>query len=232
MRINAASIKEVVSDQSIPLEARVTTAENDITTIEADITALEAFDTTLGTSAGSNSVGFLQSGTGATNRTVQAKLRDTVSVKDFGAVGDGINDDTEEIQAAVDSISYSNTGYYGEVTGKILYFPAGTYKITAAINVPVNGGLSFFGEGKTKSTVWQSTADANIFNMTGNNFRGEFYGMRLAGNQGQVSGPSKAINIGPNGNQIFVQNCWFNTVGYAIYGYPTSDSNFINQATV
>jgi len=33
--------------------------------------------------------GFTQSGTGAIQRTVENKLKDTVSVKDFGAVGDG-----------------------------------------------------------------------------------------------------------------------------------------------
>lgn len=32
--------------------------------------------------------GFTQSGTGAIRRTVENKLKDTVSVKDFGAVGD------------------------------------------------------------------------------------------------------------------------------------------------
>jgi hypothetical protein len=31
--------------------------------------------------------GFIQSGTGAVQRTVENKLKDTVSVKDFGAVG-------------------------------------------------------------------------------------------------------------------------------------------------
>lgn len=42
----------------------------------------------------SANVGFLQAGTGAVARTTQSKLRDTVSVKDFGAVGDGVTDDT------------------------------------------------------------------------------------------------------------------------------------------
>jgi hypothetical protein len=38
--------------------------------------------------SGSSLVGFLQAGTGAVATTVQAKLRESVSVKDFGAVGD------------------------------------------------------------------------------------------------------------------------------------------------
>ena len=44
--------------------------------------------------------GFTQSGTGAIQRTVENKLKDTVSVKDFGAVGDGVADDTAAVDAA------------------------------------------------------------------------------------------------------------------------------------
>lgn len=51
-------------------------------------------------SLSSNTVGFLQSGTGAVQRTAQAKLRDVVSVKDFGVVGDGVTDDTSAFIAA------------------------------------------------------------------------------------------------------------------------------------
>ena len=68
----------------------------------------------LAASSGSSLVGFLQAGTGAVATTVQSKLRDVVSVKDFGAVGDGVADDTAAIQAAI------NTGFN-------LVFPAGTY---------------------------------------------------------------------------------------------------------
>jgi hypothetical protein len=53
--------------------------------------------------------------------------------------------------------------------------------------------------------------------------------LRLTGNQGQVSGIGKAINISTSGNQIYVKNCWIGTMGYGIYGNPTSDSNYIGN---
>ena len=50
-------------------------------------------------------ISFLQAGAGAVVRTAQSKMRDTVSVKDFGAVGDGVADDYAAAQAAVDYAS-------------------------------------------------------------------------------------------------------------------------------
>lgn len=55
--------------------------------------------------------------TGSASTNVQTKLQQTVSVKDFGAVGDGVADDTAAIQAAVDSGA-------GEVI-----FPTGSYRL-------------------------------------------------------------------------------------------------------
>ena len=51
----------------------------------------------------SSQVSFTQSGAGAVTRTVDSKLKDVVNVKDFGAVGDGVVNDTAAIQAAVNS---------------------------------------------------------------------------------------------------------------------------------
>ena len=53
-----------------------------------------AITTALAASSGSSLVGFLQSGSSPAARTAQAKMQDFVSVKDFGAVGDGTTDDT------------------------------------------------------------------------------------------------------------------------------------------
>lgn len=80
----------------------------------------------------STNVSFQPAGANATYRTVQSKLRDTVSVKDFGAVGNGIADDTDAIQAALNSGATK------------VYVPAGTYRVGI---VYVNSNQEFFGDG-------------------------------------------------------------------------------------
>ena len=80
----------------------------------------------------SASVTYLAAGTGATTRSGQDKLRDRVSVKDFGAVGDGVTDDYAAIMAAINSITYG-TGYY--ISGPAVYFPPGTYYCSQTIQL-------------------------------------------------------------------------------------------------
>jgi hypothetical protein len=46
-------------------------------------------------------IGYTPAGAGAVATTVQTKLRESVSVKDFGAVGNGTTDDTAAITAAI-----------------------------------------------------------------------------------------------------------------------------------
>ena len=68
--------------------------------------------------------------TGAVNRTIYEKLSDMISVKDFGAVGNGTTDDTVAIQAAL-------------TVGGSIWIPTGSYKITADLTISNNTSVVF-----------------------------------------------------------------------------------------
>ena len=104
---------------------------------------LVQFSTASPVSAGStlsSNVQYTPAGTGAVATTVQAKLRESVSVKDFGAKGDGVTDDTTAINAAITFAS-----------NHILYFPKGDYKISSTINFGLM--TSIVGEGPQASRI-------------------------------------------------------------------------------
>lgn len=102
-----------------------------------DPTYSSALATDLAASGGSGLVGHISPGA-TTERTVQSKLREQVSVKDFGAVGNGTADDTAAIQAAID--------YMESIGGGTLWIPLGFYKTTSTLSIS-NGGLRLIGEG-------------------------------------------------------------------------------------
>jgi hypothetical protein len=109
----------------------------------------------------SEQVTFLAAGSGATQRTALNKLRDVVSVKDFGAVGDGVADDTVAFQAAL------NSGAYVHV-----FVPAGTYRITSTINITQQNTLSG-PEGGTQNMqhafiTHDAASSGSLFNVTTN----------------------------------------------------------------
>jgi hypothetical protein len=84
--------------------------------------------------------------TGSTTaRSLEDRFGDVVNVLDYGAKGDGVTDDTNAIQAAL------NSG------NKMIYVPAGSYKLSSNLSVPQ--GVSIKGDGQGVTIFDASTMD-------------------------------------------------------------------------
>lgn len=99
-------------------------------------------------------VSFIQSGTGAVSRTSQNKMREIVSVMDFGALGDNSHDDAAAIQAAVDSVSLGS-----------VYFPPGAYKISTEITITKTSGITLYGAGRDATYIIPTVDHINCFSI-------------------------------------------------------------------
>jgi len=86
--------------------------------------------------------------TGAINRPINEKLAETVSVKDFGAVGDGTTNDTT---AFINALAASNS----------IFIPAGTYLLDS-LTIATNAGKTITGASR-ESTILKATASATKF---------------------------------------------------------------------
>lgn len=110
-------------------------------------------------------------GTAELSQTVETKLRQTVSVKDFGAVGDGVTDDTAAIQAALNAAGTSAVS---------LYFPSAVYNTTGTLSLS-NG-----------NNYWLSGDNAKILTTASSLFSNYGASMYLRGMI--FEGPTNGIN--------------------------------------
>lgn len=125
--------------------------------------SVQGFINKILSSAGSAVVGFVQAGTGAVARFVQDKLREFVSVKDFGAVGDGVTDDTTAIQAAINSLGAG---------GGVVNFPPGVYLISSTIIVNGSSRSNVVLKGIGYSGSWTSSTLGSSIKIANNTIDG------------------------------------------------------------
>lgn len=90
-----------------------------------------------------------------------------LNVKSLGAVGDGVHDDTTAIQNGLNQVAHSASG------PAILYFPAGTYRITNTLNyngtnTSEGNGMGMIGENPATTTLlWDGASGANMLVVNG-----------------------------------------------------------------
>lgn len=123
------------------------------------LTLIQTFETDLANtsdvSKGDALIGFRQAGassnlTGSVGRTVHQKLREFVSVKDFGCVGDGVTDDYANMKLAVASATANSF---------CLFVPPGTYKMNATSAIELDlGKMSMVSDGNVVFDFSGSTA--------------------------------------------------------------------------
>lgn len=129
----------------------------EILTEFSDIFALQTDYTYKGQAAG-YTVQTTPSGTPIT-QSLQSWLDQFATVKDFGAVGDGVTDDTEAINWALYQLFCRESN---PQIRRSLFFPAGVYRVTSTIFIPPYATL--YGEGIDNSIIRldDSTGDSTL----------------------------------------------------------------------
>jgi hypothetical protein len=164
---------------------------------------------------------FLQSWTGAVARGVSSKLADTVSVKDFGAQGDGITDDTTSIQNALNSGAGSiflpcGTYYVGQLSipSRTEFYGQSACSVLKA-KAALNAAVLVLQNGYTERVyVHDFTIDGNASNQSSTSAHGIYF------NNSDLSGAQTSANstIGSNDPRQRIEDVLVtNTAGDGIY---------------
>lgn len=136
-------------------------------------------------------VTYTPPGTGAVARSAASKFGDVVSVKDFGAVGNGVTNDTVAIQAAL------NSGATG------IYVPKGVYVIGSQLTVPAN--ITLHGDGAGSEFTMLSSLDT-MFSITGDNVH--FKDLAFRGTDTEISASAnERIIVAMQRTNVTVTGC-------------------------
>lgn len=149
--------------------------------------------------------GFAKATGSTTNRNLEDRFADVVNVKDFGAIGNGIVDDTAAIQAAINTVTPWGT----------LFFPEGIYKISSTITFPQSSGLNGIKVlGIGNGTVIKPEASVStVFNCLGDFVT--FDSIQIDGAL-TISATAIVFNGDNNNNNVTVRNCFFGSLNKGI----------------
>ena len=175
-----------------------------------------------------NSTPITTGASGDVSRTLQQRLDDYISVKAFGAVGDDSTADLSAIQRAIDEV-YSDTDQDDTRARRILFFPAGIYRIDGSITIPPFAHL--VGEGPDK-TIFRNSGnnpvavteddDGQVFGSIGGSSATTPTQIQIEGITFRNTVAYGGVSI-DNATKIYFNNCKF-TGSYASGGSDASNS--------
>lgn len=182
---------------------------------------IQQFTGNLASNTGSALVGFTQGNVGAVARTVQDKLRDMVNVRDYGAVGDGVTNDTAAIQAAITASG-----------GQVDFGSSGTFLVTRPIGLPNQNlysdkAMNLVGSG---ATIFVQSAEAIFTSMAAiatpdspsNLFTGK---INISGLNFKGRGATSVVFNGDRLYNLHVTGCHFSTCTKVLHSYRTKSTD-------
>lgn len=166
------------------------------------------------TTAANDTAEFVSLGSGnwlCTNYS-RARLTDVVNVRDWGAVGDNSTDDTAAINAA---IAYAQAS----LSQRVIYFPRGTYLISASLTAVLGNNWHFIGDGRGSSII-RSTADDDIITADVRAFSSSFGSIQRLRLQGPAAASTSSVGfraLGSTGSATGVQYWTFDFDAQNVY---------------
>jgi len=173
---------------------------------------------------------FTQAGTGAVARTIDSKLKDVVNARDFGAVGDGVTDDTAALKAAATAALAAGARLWIPKTNSFYSLSSGAVDVTLADGqglVIESDGAELRQTGSTGAVVISVACSSATTAPLGTNTFLVVRNLIIDGRgvaeqwaETNIANLKTVMGIGTQTEYILIENCRFRK----IYGYGVNSS--------